>query len=1634
MSRPGTSALIISLAILSSVSAQTVIHVDIDAPPDGDGTSWTTAYNSLSAALAAAEPGDQIWVAAGRYVGRIRLALEVQLYGGFAGTETELDQRDWTTHKTIIDGDKRGSVVTSPVGAGETTRIDGFTITGGGAFYGGGLLLESSSPTIANNTITGNSGWHGGGLYLSNSDATIANNTITENTALRDCYGGGGLYLYESSPVIANNTITGNSAADSGGGLLLESSSPTIANNTITGNGAWSGGGLYLRSSAPTITNTIIALNSSGVHLEDDENTPTLRYNCVYGNAAYDWYGLPNPTGTDGNISQDPLLADARYRNVHIQPDSPCVDAGSNPDAYGNLDLDGEPRIHPVDGIVDIGADESDGTLWPTGPYAVVRVSSLGDDINDGSSWAQAKCTVQAGVDAASVLGGEVWVQSGSYEENITLRPYAYLYGGFAGDEEVRDERDWAANVTILDGRQQDSVVAARAGYNVSAIEGFTITGGRANHGGGLHVYGSSPTIANNTIAGNTGGGLYLWYSDATIANNTITGNRGSHGGGLYLWHSVATIANNTIRGNSAADSGGGLLLESSSPTIANNTITGNNAYSGGGLHLEDSFPAIANTIIAFNSSGVYLDDTSAPTLWHNCVYGNPGYDYDGLSDPTGTGGNISQDPLLADARYGNVHIQPGSPCVDAGSNPDAYGDFDVDGEPRIHPVDGIVDIGADESDGTLWPTGPYTVVRVSPLGDDINDGSSWTLAKCTVQAAVDAASVLGGDVWVQSGSYEENITLQPYAYLYGGFAGNEEVRDERDWVANATILDGRQQGWVVTAEAGHHVSAIDGFTITGGGAMYSYGGGLRLVSSSPTIANNTITGNSAVFGGGLYLLSSSPTIANNTITGNNSSDEGGGLFLESSSPTIANNTITGNASRYRSGGGLYLLSSSPTIANNTITGNSAERGGGLYLRDSFPTIANNTITGNRSSGCGGGLYLWSSSPTTANNTITSNSAVNGGGLYLYNGSSPMIANTIIALNSSGVYVYDSEPTLWYNCVYGNAEYDYDGLSDPTGTDGNISEDPLLADAQYGNVHIQPDSPCVDAGSNTDVYGDSDLDGEPRIHPADGIVDIGADESDGSLWPAGPYAVVRVSPLGDDINDGSSWALAKYTVQAAVDAASVLGGEVWVRSGSYEENITLHPYAYLYGGFAGDEDVRGERDWVANVTILDGRQQGAVVTANAGHHASAIDGFTITGGSAKYGGGLSLLHSSPTIANNTITVNSSSEDGGGLYLRYSFPTIANNTITGNSAKHDGGGLYLQYSSPTIANNTITGNTTDGSCNGGGGLYLHYSSPTIANNTITGNSAKYDGGGLRLHYSSPTIANNTITGNTASDDGGGLFMSRSSPTIANNTITGNSAADFGGGLYLWYSDATIANNTITGNSAADSGGGLCLSYSSNPTIANTIIAFNSSGVYLDDDTNAPTLWYDCVHGNAEYDYDGLPDPTGTDGNISQDPLFVRDPDDGGDGWGDDPDTPAIDEGANDDYGNLRHLPGSPCIDAADNDAVPDDTLDLDGDGDVTESIPFDLDGYTRFVDDPRTADAGNPGGHGPPVVDMGAYEFRPGDCGHDGDVDMSDYAEWESCLSGPEYQTPAECECFDVNGNDHVDLADFAVLQVNLTGP
>ncbi len=330
-------------------------------------------------------------------------------------------------------------------------------------------------------------------------------------------------------------------------------------------------------------------------------------------------------------------------------------------------------------------------------------------------------------------------------------------------------------------------------------------------------------------------------------------------------------------------------------------------------------------------------------------------------------------------------------------------------------------------------------------------------------------------------------------------------------------------------------------------------------------------------------------------------------------------------------------------------------------------------------------------------------------------------------------------------------------------------------------------------------------------------------------------------------------------------------------------------------------------------------------------------------------------------------------------------TVTNCTFSGNTAVGgggDGGGMYNVQSSPMVTSCTFSGNSAD---DRGGGMYNIVSSPTVTNCTFSGNTADFGSGMFNDFLSSPTVTNCTFSNNTAEFRGGGMYNFVSSPTVTNCAFSCNTA-DFGAGMSNDNSNSALTNCTFAGN-AADNGGGVHNLFSS-LTVINCVIWGNSPDQLFDEPFSTSAALYSDIQGG----WPGI-------GNIDADPLFV------------DPE--------NED----NHLSaGSPCIDAADNTAVPLDEFDLDGDDIFDEPIPFDLDGNPRFVDDPDTIDTGN---GDPPVVDMGAYEFQgitcPWDLDGDGTVGILDLlvllAAWGTDPGGPP----------DFDGDGSVGILDLLAL-------
>ncbi|GEM_PF-3445298 len=337
------------------------------------------------------------------------------------------------------------------------------------------------------------------------------------------------------------------------------------------------------------------------------------------------------------------------------------------------------------------------------------------------------------------------------------------------------------------------------------------------------------------------------------------------------------------------------------------------------------------------------------------------------------------------------------------------------------------------------------------------------------------------------------------------------------------------------------------------------------------------------------------------------------------------------------------------------------------------------------------------------------------------------------------------------------------------------------------------------------------------------------------------HAAVFVKSDAPPGGDGSSWDSAFNRIQDGLAAATSTNNEVWVAEGAYYENVVLRTGIRLYGGFAGTETSLSQSDPAANVTTIDGGQNGnAVIGANS----ALIDGFTITNGKPY-------------------------STGGGIYCSYSSPTISNCRITANA----GSGVYCYQSSPTIIDCEISLNADKGIyCDVGG-------NPTITDCTISDNSASQYAG-IHCYSARPTIKRCIVTGNLATSGtarGGGMaFVSCSQAITVENCLIFDNRAAMGAGVYCSMSSPSFVNCTIAGNIATTSGGNIYLT-GANPTFLNTIVASGgapSAGAVYKSTTSDPTFSFCDFWDNGEDPFSPASwNPVAGGNNRAIDPVFV-----------------------------------------------------------------------------------------------------------------------------------------------------------------
>lgn len=490
-------------------------------------------------------------------------------------------------------------------------------------------------------------------------------------------------------------------------------------------------------------------------------------------------------------------------------------------------------------------------------------------------------------------------------------------------------------------------------------------------------------------------------------------------------------------------------------------------------------------------------------------------------------------------------------------------------------------------------------------------------------------------------------------------------------------------------------------------------------------------------------------------------------------------------------------------------------------------------------------------------------------------------------------------------------------------------------------------------------------------------------------------SVIYVHAAATGAGSGSSWSDAFTALQPAIAAAQP-GDEVWVAAGTYTpvdsvSSIVLRSGVAVYGGFAGNETSRAQRDWVSHPAILSGDvarddtinpsplvawpsniilntpNAGHVVVADGVDSTAVLDGFQITRGAygpaglpagdpLLIGSGLYCVGGSPTITNCAFTDNFAAfGHGGAVFLANSQASITHCTFYHNYVSQgSGGAIYIGgIGSPTITDCAFSSNVVvgyPGQTGQGGAIQLDMSRPvTIARCTFDGNIARaFGGGSFEIPrggaISSFALGNSTVIRECTFRDnqatlGGGIFVWNPT-TVINCVFSNNLALVEGAGLAAQWTTLTIISSTITSNVGAESGGVLAIesppNFPAQTNIRNSVI------------------WGNTVVGQGVSPRNvQLRGPFTARHSCVQD-LFTVDP-------GEDPVNPANYPGcivsnpllANASNADFRLAPGSPCIDSGSNAHLPVGTA-------------VDADNHTRVF-------RGLPG-PGTAIVDMGAFEF------------------------------------------------------------
>ncbi|MFK7943276.1 MAG: beta strand repeat-containing protein, partial [Paracoccaceae bacterium] len=1051
----------------------------------------------------------------------------------------------------------------------------------------------------------------------------------------------------------------------------------------------------------------------------------------------------------------------------------------------------------------------------------------------------------------------------------------------------------------------------------------FEVTTSRVD----LVLAGLTLTNADNAASGgavdfsSSGGSL-------VVANSNFVGNVAQYGGAIRS--SEATlIVNSYFSGNNAGDAGGAVSLEAGG-TIVNSTFTQNNASVAGGIYAPDGTVTLISSTITGNQAttaggvlAVNLDVSNSIILANNA--GN-NRDLD-VSSLTSNGHNIfgngvtgiaAGDQLLGIASLPQVFDSVG-PVTVGGVTFDAG---QVSLTQGITPVIGIAAGGLAENAGDN-----SDIPTESGLGLDVdNDGAiEGTVLEIDASGfnritggTVDiGASESVGGIWIVDTADDVddgNLTT-------GNLSLREAVNAAADgdritFDSSVFTADGDERTNTAIALTGT-LFIFDNKAITLDGDVNDDG-----------IADVTIDG--ALSSSRMLQLGSESGLAVESVTFANSDVTlSGGVISTRGNLSVLNSTFTNNTTT-SFGGAIRVYDGFATIANSTFDGNKAQRGGAIRATEATVQVFNSTFYGNHASitgsrdGGGGALEVASGILYLTNSTVTGNSSASVGGGVTATGGIIGFENSIVVGNvRNGSFLDDIISSTTSVSNGGNVF----GSSNISGTGDIVNES--VTDVFDSIVNVSPGGIFASAGALGDNGGATDT-----VLILQGGVAVDQGES-------------------GDINTETSLGM-------DVDGDGDISGTVVIdqRGGPRELGESVDAGAVEVNSdliiVTSTEDTR---DGDTSLDDISWREALELVS----------DGGTITFDETVF-----LVDDDP-LMNTVISLTNAAEDpfAKGFHMDGDLNDdgIADVTFDGAGSSDE----WMRVSSPYVSLMTLEGLTfrNFNDVSNSGGVLRTASDLFVRNSDFVDNTSQVFGGALRLYsYSEAVIANSYFSGNLS--DRGGAIRTTANMTVIGSTFTRN-ATDSGGfnasgGAIENTGDLRIINSTITGNYAVEDGGGVSRSFGT-LEILNSIVAGNAAGGVGND--------VECAFTSSGANIFGV-GQTGTAvgdlvlagaSDLAEVFDVVTSVTTGG--------ARAFTAGVAADNGGtgptvaLRANLANPALDAADPAALDENLvgIDLNFDGDTTDTVTFDGRGFARAVDVPGVAN------NGTSTVDIGAIETQ-----------------------------------------------------------